>query len=164
MDTKSLINKSMRRSRSLPFTAFLLILAAGLLISQSRDNDGANKKTDVALLNKIVTLTQQLEIESLRGVEYFNSSAYDSLVKSSQNSDPAERLSADRLKAKRLEARIREPNRKYFLTLLALREIYQDSLYSQMDTANNVYAQIDTTLKTGVIIDALNQAKYFLLN
>lgn len=80
----------------------------------------------------------ELEIESLRGIASFNSPDYDSLVAMGDTN------------AGKLKVRLKEPNRQYLLTLLALRAVSPDS-----------YRDVRATLKTGILIDALNQATYF---
>ncbi len=79
-----------------------------------------------------------LEIQALRGTEYFNSPIYDDLSDTSNTN------------ASKLKARIKEPNQQYLLTLLALRATNRDS-----------FDVVRPTLKTGILIDALNQATYF---
>lgn len=140
MNTKSSEKSFSRRNKNLLFTGMAVGIAAiGIILFQKFQDGARDKKTDVELLQEVVELTQKLEVESLRGTEYFNSPSYDTL------------LARGASNVGRLKARIREPNRKYLLTLLALRAVSKDS----------VYAQLDFTLKAGILIDALNQATYF---
>jgi hypothetical protein len=99
-----------------------------------------SQKAAISQVQQVIDWVHDLEVESLRGTEYFNSAAYDSLIARS-----------DTLTAKRLQARIKEPNRKYFLTLLALREMSRDV----------VYPRVDIGMKAAILTDQLKHATYF---
>lgn len=109
----------------------LLVLAAPLWIFQTAPQQSPGTEKSVA------QLAQRLELESLRGVEFFNSS-FDSQALSAPGA-------ADSLKAT-----ITEPNRRFFLSLLALRKVRLD-----------LYKQIDPRMRTGILVDALNQSIFF---
>jgi len=84
-------------------------------------------------------LVEKLEFESLRGLEYFNSTAFDKIR--SQN---------DSLTAKQLVKAIEKPNRRYLLPLLALRQLSE----AQFDS-------LDRSLSAGILTDALKQDQTF---
>jgi len=84
-------------------------------------------------------LIEQMEFESLRGLEYFNSAAFDKIL--SQN---------DSLTTKQLVKAIEKPNRRYLLPLLALHELEPE----QFDS-------LEKSLSVGILTDALKQDQTF---
>lgn len=112
-------------------SSVLLIIVAAFWFFQSGQKK-TSKKESVAQMAR-----PQIETESLRGVEFFNSS-YDSVALSAPGA------------AEALKATITEPNRRFFLSLLALRKVRKD-----------LYDEVDPRLKTGILVDALNQSIYF---
>jgi len=108
---------------------YIILSLKSQIVTTRRDDGGKS----------IVELVQELKTESLQGVEYFNSSAFDSLV--ARN---------DTTSVNRLIKQITEPNRAFLLPLLALRQI--DS---------TKYNQVDSVRKVSILVDALNQAKFF---
>ncbi len=88
---------------------------------------------------EVAGLVDELKVESMRGVEYFNSPAFDNLT-----------TRKDAELTNWLKARIKAPNRQSLLPLLALRKV-----------ASDTFAQMDSTLKRGILTDALKQAVYF---
>lgn len=116
----------------------LVLLVAGLGVGLVVGIGSQESEPELSFEEKV----HELETQSLRGTEYFNSSFYDD-IKNTAKADTV-------MNAGKLKARLKEPNRQYLLTLLALRATNRDSLDA-----------VRPTLKTGILIDALNQATYF---
>lgn len=141
MNQQSSKNRMSKRNIALVGAGVVLTIAVIVGLSNLFQSQKTPRISQLEQMQQVDSLTHRLEIESYRGTEYFNSQAYESLVN-------VPRLQAD---ASPLAARIIEPNRRYLLTLLALRKI----------SVNTYREQLDTDLKTGILVDALNQAVYF---
>ncbi len=116
------------------------ILAAVNLFVAQKALDFELFKPESSLAAKRAALVVQLRSESLQGVESFNSRAIQK-AREFQNDPDFKPL---------LLNRIKRPNRRNLLSLLALREI-----------DNAAYRGMDNNLKAGILTDALKQASTF---
>lgn len=135
--------KGMSKRRAVVVSAVVLVVVIAIItwLKSFPQSEKSVQSTEVKQAQRVDELLQKLQLDSRRGMEYFNSQAYDSLVN-------VPRLQSD---ASPLAARIIEPNRRYLLTLLVLRKVAKITSYEQLDN----------DLKIGILIDALNQAVYF---
>ena len=110
----------------------------GVLLLKINWDDILKPNRDVKEREKFEKTVEQVQVDSRRGTEYFNSPSYDALVGQGEAN------------AQRLRDSITEPNRTHLLSLLALREISSD-----------LYEKMPRDLKARILTDALNQAVYF---